>query len=392
MLNIKESHGRIIDLDTHIQPSPGNYELAGGEVGRNFAKRFDEVIKTLPKDEAEKIIARSGKEFSELTDETVWRTKGSAAPGAFDADNRIKTLDYMGVSRSFMFSDPGIQTAAFADNALGIATMRHWNDFILNLGKRDPNRLRAVAIINTHNVDIAAQEIERVLKAGGRAFVIASSVAPGNASPAHPAMDKIWGMIQEANATIMLHLGGGRAVGDEFDFLKNPNWDKGIPHFSQQSEAVISEGDAMNPFTACAMFYAPQNFISTLVLGGVFERFPNLRFGAIELGAMWLGPMAAHLDNVMKIFKRRMSGVLSLKPSEYVQRNVRVTPYWFENVADYIDHHGLADCYCYSSDFPHPEGGTRPIQDFEERIGRLGQKSAEAFYVTNAEWVLPELR
>jgi predicted TIM-barrel fold metal-dependent hydrolase len=155
---------------------------------------------------------------------------------------------------------------------------------------------------------------------------------------------------------------------------------------------VISEGDAMNPFTACAMFYAPQNFISTLVLGGVFERFPNLRFGAIELGAMWLGPMAAHLDNVMKIFKRRMSGVLSLKPSEYVQRNIRVTPYWFENVADYIDHHGLADCYCYSSDFPHPEGGTRPIQDFEERIGRLGQKSAEAFYVTNAEWVLPELR
>jgi hypothetical protein len=124
MLNMQEFHGRIIDLDTHIQPSPGNYELAGGEVGRNFAQRFDEVIKTLPKDEAEQIIARSGKEFTELTDETVWRTKGSAAPGAFNAENRLKTLDYMGVNRSFMFSDPGIQTAAFADNALGVATMR----------------------------------------------------------------------------------------------------------------------------------------------------------------------------------------------------------------------------------------------------------------------------
>jgi hypothetical protein len=48
MLNMQEFHGRIIDLDTHIQPSPGNYELAGGEVGRNFAQRFVEVIKTLP--------------------------------------------------------------------------------------------------------------------------------------------------------------------------------------------------------------------------------------------------------------------------------------------------------------------------------------------------------
>jgi hypothetical protein len=31
------------------------------------------------------------------------------------------------------------------------------------------------------------------------------------------------------------------------------------------------------------------------------------------------------------------------------------------------------------------------MQEFEERIGRLGQKSAEAFYITNAEWVLPEM-
>jgi len=147
MLNLKEFHGRIVDLDTHIQPSPGNYAIAGGEVGRNFAQQFDELIKTLPKDEADKIIARSGNEATEYNDQTVWRTKGSAAPGAFDADNRLKTLDYMGVSRSFMFSDPGIQTAAFADNALGIATMRHWNDFIVNMGKKDPNRLRAVALI-----------------------------------------------------------------------------------------------------------------------------------------------------------------------------------------------------------------------------------------------------
>jgi len=391
VININDFHGRIVDLDTHIQPSHLNYEQAGGEVGRNFAKRFDELINTLPKDEAQKILVRSGNEFSEPTDESVWRIKGSAAHGAFNADNRIKTLDYMGVNRSFMFSDPGIQTAAFADNALGIATMRHWNDFIINLGKKDPNRLRAVALINTHNIDIAAEEIERVLKIGGRAFVIASSVAPGNASPAQPAMDKIWGMVQEANATIMLHLGGGRSVGDEFDFLKNPNWDKGITHFGQQADHIIAEGDQMNPFTACSMFYAPQNFISTLILGGVFERFPNLRFGAIELGAIWLGPLSAHLDNVLKIFRKRMDGVLSLKPSEYIRRNIRVTPYWFESVADYIDHHGLAECYCYSSDFPHPEGGTRPLQEFEERISRLGQKSAEDFYVNNAEWVLPEL-
>jgi len=391
MINLNEFHGRIHDLDTHIQPSPKNYEIAAGEFGRLTANKYAELIKILPKDEADKIIARSGNEFSDYNDETVWRTKGAAAPGAFNAENRLKTLDYMGVDRSFMFSDPGIQTTAFADDALGLATMRHWNDFIINTSNTDPNRLRGVAIINTHDVAVAAQEVSRVLKAGGRAFVMACSVAPGNASPAHPAMDLIWAMIQEAGATVMIHLGGGRSVGDEFDFIKNPNWDKGLSHLAQQPHDITGEGDQMNTFTFSAMHYAPQNFISALILGGVFERFPNLRFGTIELGAIWLGPMSAHLDNVVRVFRKRMTGVLSMKPSEYVRRNIRVTPFWFENVADFIDHYGLPECYCYSSDFPHPEGGTRPMQEFEERIGRLGQKTAESFFIHNAEWVLPKL-
>jgi len=60
-------------------------------------------------------------------------------------------------------------------------------------------------------------------------------------------------------------------------------------------------------------------------------------------------------------------------------------------VADYIDRYGFAECYCFSSDFPHPEGGTRPIQEFAEHIDRLGQAVAEQFFVTNGEWLVPEL-
>ena len=47
MLNLKEFHGRIIDLDTHIQPSPGNYELAGGEVieeQQRFGALHDQIV------------------------------------------------------------------------------------------------------------------------------------------------------------------------------------------------------------------------------------------------------------------------------------------------------------------------------------------------------------
>jgi hypothetical protein len=62
MLNIEAFRGQINDLDTHIQPSPHNYEIAGGEVGRQFSKMYFDLIEKLPADEAKKIIDRSGAE------------------------------------------------------------------------------------------------------------------------------------------------------------------------------------------------------------------------------------------------------------------------------------------------------------------------------------------
>ncbi|WP_160171867.1 amidohydrolase family protein [Methylobacter tundripaludum] len=382
---MSQFHGRLNDLDTHIQPSPNNYEIAAGEVGKYFADMYNQMLDKAPKEEAAKIAKLVGEESQEYTEETVWRTKGSAAPGAFSSDGRLKTLDYMGVNRSFIFSDPGIQGAAFANNELGIATMRHWNDFIIDFGKQNPNRLRSVAILNTHNIDVAIAEAKRVLKAGGRAFVLASSVPPGDASPADAKMDKLWHLIQEADATAILHAGG------EHGFMASDSWSKGVDHLCFQPMDMSSEGEQVNTYMFSSMYYSPQNFLSTLVLGGVFERFPRLRFAVIELGAFWLAPMATHLDQVASIYRGRLSGALSMKPSEYIQRNVRVTPYRFEPVADYIERYGFEECYCYNSDFPHPEGGTRPIQEFVDHIDRLGQNHAEKFFVTNAEWVLPAL-
>jgi predicted TIM-barrel fold metal-dependent hydrolase len=383
MLDMSRFHGRLNDLDSHIQPSPRTYEVAAGEVGKHFTNMLQHMMASMPEEEARKITLLTAEESSQFTDETVWQLKGSIAPGAFSPAGRLKTLDHMGVNRALIFADPGIQAATFAKNDLGLRTMYHWNDFVIGFSKQDPHRLRAAALLNTHDIDIATVEAERVLKAGGRAFVMASAVPPGNASPAHQKMDKLWGLLQEANAAALLHAGG------EMGFLASESWATGVDHLNFQPMDITSESEQINTYMFSSFHYAPQNFLSTLVLGGVFERFPKLRFGVIELGAIWLAPMAERLDQTAIIYKDRLSRVLSMKPSDYVRRNVRVTPYRIEPVADYIDRYGYAECYCYSSDFPHPEGGTKPIQQFVAHIERLGPTVAEQFFVTNAEWLLP---
>jgi predicted TIM-barrel fold metal-dependent hydrolase len=385
MLDMERLRGRLIDLDSHIQPSLDDYGRAAGEVGRQFAASIRDMLGKLPPEGAQKLSGLMGKESSVFNEETVWRTKGAQAPGAFSPDGRIRTLDVMGVRRALIFSDPAVQAAAFEPTELAITTMRHWNDFVIEFGAHDRDRLRVAALLNLSRIDVATAEVERVLARGGRAFVLPSGTPPGGVSPAHREMDRIWAMLSEARAPALLHIGG------EHGFLASSAWARGVDHLDFRPHDFTSETEQINTYAFASFHYAPQNFISTLVLGGVFERFPNLRFGAIELGAGWLAPMAERLDQVARLFAGRMGPVLSMKPSDYVRRNLRVTPFRFEPVADYIERSGFGECYCYSSDFPHPEGGTAPLSEFRQSIERLGPDAAEKLFVQNGEWVLPAL-
>lgn len=63
-----------------------------------------------------------------------------------------------------------------------------------------------------------------------------------------------------------------------------------------------------------------------------------MRFGVIELGAAWVGALGERLDMwAEKQFQGRLSKVLTMRPSAYLARNVRVTPFHFEPVSHYLE-------------------------------------------------------
>jgi predicted TIM-barrel fold metal-dependent hydrolase len=92
------------------------------------------------------------------------------------------------------------------------------------------------------------------------------------------------------------------------------------------------------------------------------------------------------------VFKKRLSGFLTMMPSEYMARNLRVTPFNnFEPVEVHLARFPqLQDCYCYSTDYPHIEGGTQINRKFYEQIAHLGTSVLEKFFVTNANLLLPD--
>lgn len=100
-----------------------------------------------------------------------------------------------------------------------------------------------------------------------------------------------------------------------------------------------------------------QALVSSLVLEGVFERFPNLRIVLIEAGVGWLPSVTWRLD---KIWQRMRSEVPHVKrpPSEYIKQNLWLTtqpidePEKPEQQRDILDWVGW-DRILFATDYPH---------------------------------------
>ena len=92
------------------------------------------------------------------------------------------------------------------------------------------------------------------------------------------------------------------------------------------------------------------------------------------------------LDSAFEAFSRHEERLqdLSLKPSEYISRQVRVTPYPTEPTGWVIEQAG-SDIFMFSSDYPHLEGGRNPLARFEKAIKDINEKDQNKFYRLNFE-------
>ncbi|HEX5946008.1 MAG TPA: hydrolase, partial [Acidimicrobiales bacterium] len=106
----------------------------------------------------------------------------------------------------------------------------------------------------------------------------------------------------------------------------------------------------------------------------------------IEQGAAWMPGWMRRLDSAQDAFIKNEERLrkLALRPSEYVRRQIRFTPYPTEDVGWIIAQSGPEVCL-FSSDYPHVEGGRRPIERFEASLdaGGVDPHARQRFYADN---------
>ena len=100
------------------------------------------------------------------------------------------------------------------------------------------------------------------------------------------------------------------------------------------------------------MIHEVQRSISAIVLGGVLEKFPRLQIVGAECECAWLPFWMQRMDHAHEKFGAMMEVPLSLRPSEYVRRQV-----WLTFLDDALGAEAApqvgADTFMWGSDFPH---------------------------------------
>jgi predicted TIM-barrel fold metal-dependent hydrolase len=236
----------------------------------------------------------------------------------------------------------------------------------------DDPRLIGVASIYWGDVDTTVQLMNEAIDAGNGAVMLPSA-PPKDMSPTHPDWDPLWRTLEERNVPFLLHIGGDRRL------LRQQFHNNGRPVTD-----LLGGGENIRAKDYMVLHHSPEAFLSALILDGTFEQFPGLRGGVIELGAMWVVPWLKRLDIVQATFGRTEPPLkaLPMKASEYVHRNLAITPFPTEPVGWMIEECG-DDLFLFSSDYPHPEGGKDPLARFEASMAGTSDAAKERFYSAN---------
>jgi predicted TIM-barrel fold metal-dependent hydrolase len=371
--------GRVIhDADSHIMesldwlPSYADAAIRDRLIGMRLeaggsaaAKAIEIALKRQQDPAATEAIAHN----------VVTGPKGWAAYGAMDPGERTKALDDLGFQRQLVFTTfAGSQFMPSSDLDVKYGGSRALNRAIADWCRAD-KRLIAVGVVPLDDPERALAEVDAAIKGGCGAIWVPAAPA-GERSPGHPDLDPVWRRMSEAGVPFMLHVGAA-APSLQPAYHKN-----GHP----RPKDWLGGGENLRAKDFFALSFAPQNFLSAMALDGVFERFPNLRGGVIELGAGWVPDMLRRLDGAWKGWRKTdpVLGGLSMPPSEYIRRAVRFTPFATED-AGVIIREGGPELFLFSSDYPHPEGTKNPIERFETSLADLDDDVKDRFYRRNFE-------
>lgn len=239
--------------------------------------------------------------------------------------------------RPFLIAAPP-STEHFEHSLAGVRAHNRW---LAEWCQDQAVRRAGIGLILLNDIDEAIRDVKWIAEHGLRGGLLLPLPADDvkHVPPLYaPDYDRLWAAIQDCDVVVNQHGGAGSPEYGPYPGAE-PLWILEVPFFSQRG-------------------------FKQLIMSGVFERFPKLRYILTESGCAWVPPTLARMDEVWTGMRAGMIGemdysksrVLREPPSFYAKRNC-----WygasFPSPAEIADRHVVGvDRILWGSDYPHYEG------------------------------------
>ncbi len=269
---------------------------------------------------------------SQFQGEDLVRSKAGADP-----EQRLRDLHADGVDAEVIFPNKGLSMWATSDPVFANAMCRVYNEWAWETFGSYNHVMSPMAAVATGDLDGAIAEIERTAALGFRGFTLPCKPNWG----AHdaearnynlPEFGRLWACVQATGRPVTFHVSTGR-----------------------DPRAARGDGGAVINYVAHSLAPTIEPVVN-LCASGVLERYPGIRFAAIEAGIGWVPWALVAMDEGYR--KHHMWAYPKLKalPSEYFKRHGFAS---FQEDApglELLERFGLEDCFLWANDYPHHEG------------------------------------
>lgn len=249
--------------------------------------------------------------------------------GGVDMSVRVRDNEAEGIDVQFMFPTL-ISIPCHTDGPLGAALCRAYNNWTHKLARGQEGRLQPVAVLPWAHPEAMVPELERCVNELG---FQAAHVMPYVSTAGHkrtiddPVYYPFYEAAQRLDVPLMLH----------------PNSYGELINLYDNFYAMHVLG---RPFNCTAGLVA-------LTIGGIFERFPNLRVAFFECSAEWVLYWMHRMDDDYRKMQHGLAPKITKTPSEYVKKNCYVTCEADERDLRYAIEGFSEDRILLASDYPH---------------------------------------
>jgi predicted TIM-barrel fold metal-dependent hydrolase len=276
---------------------------------------------------------------------------GSKKHKNWDDGERLRDMEAEGIAGEVIFPNtvpPFFRTSVLicgnpsvADYPLWREGIRAHNRWLVDFCGEAPERRAGIGLVYLNDLDDAIREVEWIAKGGLRGGVLLPHVPPDctHIKPLYaPEMERFWAACQDHGVVLNQHGGTGS------------------PDYGRYPVSL--------PIRLLETSFFSTRSYPHLLLSGVFERYPRLRYITTESGCAWVPGMLANLDRVWSRVKTGAVGEFEFAegvmppepPSFYAKRSCHYgasSP----SPRELAGRHEIGvERILWGSDYPHYEG------------------------------------